>query len=288
MAIIASFAIVFTAGSIHAQQEPMPQTPQTETPKQPAPTKRPKSTKNAKTTTPAKTTGDQTAPAATTEVAAQPITPTEQTDLSGTYAGTFQCDEIGLTGDTTLTITGNQFTTTDGKSGRIVASTTKGYTAVALQMGDAAAAAPTIVSLRGRKSGSKLTLTSVDSAHPCSFNTGSAVAKRRTRKTAPVAVGTEVSSPAEAGPSPADVTAPATGRKSRKAPKTKAPATSTLPATNPTPVPAVPTESPAMPPTQNPSPSPSPSPSGSPSPGPSPEGSPAPSPSPSPSPRPGN
>ena len=40
----------------------------------------------------------------------------------------------GLTGDTTLTINGNEFTTADGKTGRIVASTTGGYTAVALQM----------------------------------------------------------------------------------------------------------------------------------------------------------
>src|SRR5262245_35248028 len=94
MAIIASFAIVLTAGSIHAQQEPMPQTPQTETPKQPAPSKRTKSSRKTKATAPAEPTGDQTAPAATTEVATQAMTPTEQTDLSGTYAGTFQCDEV--------------------------------------------------------------------------------------------------------------------------------------------------------------------------------------------------
>ncbi len=63
---------------------------------------------------------------------------TSQVDLSGTYAGTFvNCDAAGLTGDTTLTITGNQFTTADGKSGRIIASKTRGYTAVALQMSGA-------------------------------------------------------------------------------------------------------------------------------------------------------
>src|SRR5438876_9375060 len=60
---------------------------------------------------------------------------TVQTDLSGTYAGTFNCDELGLTGDTTLTINGNEFTTADGKTGRIVASTSGWYTAVALQVG---------------------------------------------------------------------------------------------------------------------------------------------------------
>src|SRR5918996_5117876 len=66
-----------------------------------------------------------------------------QTDLSGTYTGTFNCEALGLTGDTTLTITGNEFTTADGKSGRIVASTTGGYTAVAFQMSGAEATAPT-------------------------------------------------------------------------------------------------------------------------------------------------
>src|SRR5262245_12247485 len=32
----------------------------------------------------------------------------EPTDLSGTYAGSFNCDVAGLSGETTLTITGNQ------------------------------------------------------------------------------------------------------------------------------------------------------------------------------------
>jgi hypothetical protein len=39
---------------------------------------------------------------------------TTQTDLSGTYTGIFKCDAAGLTGDTTLTINGNEFTTSDG------------------------------------------------------------------------------------------------------------------------------------------------------------------------------
>src|ERR1041385_90383 len=58
------------------------------------------------------------------------------TDLSGTYTGTMDCADAGITGDTTLTITGNTFTTSDGKSGRIVTDTTRGYTAVAMQFGE--------------------------------------------------------------------------------------------------------------------------------------------------------
>src|SRR5688572_13409457 len=110
------------------------------------------------------------------EFAAQdpaPATPAPQNtppDLSGTYAGTFNCDAVGLTGDTTLTITGNQFTTADGKTGRIVASKSGGYTAVAFQVGEMAPAAttgataapatmPQIFSLRARQQGTRLTLT---------------------------------------------------------------------------------------------------------------------------------
>jgi hypothetical protein len=150
------------------------------------------------------------------------MTPVEQTDLSGTYTGTFVCDEAGLSGDTTLTITGNQFTTADGKSGRIVATTTKGYTAVALQVGEmakptpgAAATAPVIISLRGRKNGNRLTLMSPPgSPKACTFTpTGSTAKSRRARGsrqavTPPAATGTEVSNPTEttvpdtAGPTP--------------------------------------------------------------------------------------
>src|SRR5687767_5179464 len=76
---------------------------------------------------------------------------TAQADLSGTYTGTFICDAAGLNGETTLTINGNEFTTAEGKSGRIVATTTRGYTAVALQVNDGTTtptSAPTILSLR--------------------------------------------------------------------------------------------------------------------------------------------
>src|SRR6476646_2765964 len=105
------------------------------------------------------------APAADASVSTAPVGKpaasadvTEQTDLSGTYTGTFDCADAGLTGETTLTITGNQFTTSDGKSGRITAATTRGYTGVALQFGELVMAtgktpgvSPTIVSMRAKK-----------------------------------------------------------------------------------------------------------------------------------------
>ena len=194
-------------------------------------------------------------------------TNTTQVDLSGTYAGTFNCEAAGLVGDTTLTINGNEFTTADGKTGRIVASKTAGYTAVALQVNNSAnaTAAPTIVSVRAKKIGNKLILSPVaGSMQKCSFAPSRAMAKsRRTRQT-PAATGTEVSSPA-AVPS-------------------AVPTESPMPSQKPSPIP---------PPSPTPTPSPSPTPSGSPTPEPAPTatpnpspGEPTPSPTPSPSPSP--
>ncbi len=80
--------------------------------------------------------GTTAVPATEAAATVAPVATTEQTDLSGTYAGTFDCADAGLTGDTTLTINGNQFTTSDGKSGRITAATTQGYTGVAMQFGE--------------------------------------------------------------------------------------------------------------------------------------------------------
>src|SRR5215212_7525193 len=196
---------------------------------------------------------------------------TVQTDLSGTYAGTFNCDAIGLTGETTLTINGNEFTTADGKTGRIVASTTGGYTAVALQLtATDPKATPQVVSLRARKSGTRLTLmpaSGVAAGGRCSFVPGRAVARGRRNQRTPAATGTEVSNPA--------------------AVPTESPSPSAVPTESP-----VPSQTPSPSPSPMPSPMPSPTPSGSPSPGPSPmpmpspsPGEPTPSPSPSPSPR---
>ena len=108
---------------------------------------------------------------------------TVQTDLSGTYTGTFNCEGLGLTGQTTLTINGNEFTTADGKTGRIVAATTDGYTAVALQLNSTdPAAPPQVVSLRARKSGTRLTLLPVSgtaAGQRCSFVPGRTMARGR-------------------------------------------------------------------------------------------------------------
>ena len=182
-----------------------------------------------------------------------PQATTSQVDLSGTYTGTFNCEAAGLVGDTTLTINGNEFTTADGKAGRIVVSKTQGYTAVVLHVNGAdATAPPTIISLRGRQSGNKLTLTSIPGAtQKCTFVPARNVAKGRTPKT-PAATGTEVANPV-----------------------------------------TVEAEKPMPEQTPSPSPSPSPTPSGSPTPAPEPTvtpspspGEPMPSPTPSPSPSP--
>lgn len=196
-----------------------------------------------------------------------PATTTSQVDLSGTYVGTFNCEDAGLVGDTTLTITGNQFTTSDGRTGRIIASKSSGYTAVALQINAAdpsAAATSKVISLRGKKSGNKLTLTPVAGATmKCSFMPSKNVAKTTTKKGTPAATGTDVANPAAM---PAQTPSPS-------------------PEASPTPSPEpVPSPSPGASPTPSGSPRPMPTPAPSPSPG---EPTPTPTPSPSPSPSPG-
>ena len=95
----------------------------------------------------------------------------EQTDLSGTYTGKVKHgDQPAM--DATLTITGSNFTMASGSdthSGRITAVTTCGYTAVTVMMGDLTPPAPgpnppaalPAMSLRAKKVGNSLTLTSV-------------------------------------------------------------------------------------------------------------------------------
>ena len=107
-----------------------------------------------------------------------PMPESPQLDISGTYEGTFNCPDAGVTGEQTLTITGNTFTLSDGKSGRITSATTRGYTGVTMQFGELVLASrenptgtrPVIVSMRARKSGNRLTLSTVPNARQvCGF-----------------------------------------------------------------------------------------------------------------------
>jgi hypothetical protein len=120
----------------------------------------------------------------------------EQTDLSGTYTGKADHGNGQPAQDATLTITGNNFTMTSGSethSGRVTAVTTCGYIGVTMMMGDLTPPAPgpnpppplQAVSLRAKKVGDKLWLTSVPGeAMKVSFTpTGAAKGKPRKKKT---------------------------------------------------------------------------------------------------------
>ena len=96
----------------------------------------------------------------------------EQTDLSGTYTGRVGYTDVVMAGDATLTISGNDFTLTNGQmtqEGRVVAVTTCNYTAVTMRFGKDASLAPSatppppipIVSLRARRTGNGLVLETV-------------------------------------------------------------------------------------------------------------------------------
>jgi len=117
----------------------------------------------------------------------------EQTDLSGTYTGKLKHGDEPVK-DATLTITGNNFTMTTGSdthSGRITAVTTCGYTAVTIMMGDLTPpppgpnppAAHPAMSLRAKKVGDSLTLTTVPGEpQVASFTTGGGAMKAKPRK----------------------------------------------------------------------------------------------------------
>lgn len=125
----------------------------------------------------------------------------EQTDLSGTYTGKINFPEGGMTGEATLTITGNNWTMTAGSethSGRITAVTTCGYTGVTMMSGDLTPPPPSpnppaarpAVSLRAKKVGDRMTLTSVPGEKRMfSFSTGGGMMKKagssRRRSTKP-------------------------------------------------------------------------------------------------------
>jgi hypothetical protein len=92
-------------------------------------------------------------------------------DLSGTYTGTINYSEGGMSGDATLTINGNDFTLTSGSTtqeGRIVAVNTCHYIGATMVFGKWQAAAPgaaqppllPIISVTAKKAGGGITLTS--------------------------------------------------------------------------------------------------------------------------------
>jgi len=89
----------------------------------------------------------------------------QQSDLSGTYTGVVEYPDGGMSGAATLTITGNQFTLESGgttATGRVTAVTTQGYTAVTMRFGEGTeGTTPPTISLRARRAGDRLTLTTV-------------------------------------------------------------------------------------------------------------------------------
>jgi hypothetical protein len=116
----------------------------------------------------------------------------EQADLSGTYTGKVNYPDAGLTGDATLTITGNNFTLTAGsstQSGRVTAVTTCGYTGATMMFGDLTPRTPSpnpppalpAVSLRAKKVGDRVTLMTVP-GEKRSFSFGSVAAAKAPRK----------------------------------------------------------------------------------------------------------
>lgn len=160
---------------------------------------------------------------AQTGAQSQAVMPSEQTDLSGTYTGTINFPDGGMSGEATLTIQGNTFTLTSGgttKTGRITAVTTRGYTAVTMQFdgqatGGQQAPPAMIISLRARRNGDQLTLTSVSGeTRQFSFVSGGTAQARRGRgrrgRAAKPAESATPATPAEPGQQSATPAEPAT------------------------------------------------------------------------------
>lgn len=83
-------------------------------------------------------------------------------DLSGTYTGTINYAEGGMTGEATLTLTSNTFTITAGsatQSGTLSARSWPGYTALSMRFGETLPA--TIISTRAWHRGRTLRIQSV-------------------------------------------------------------------------------------------------------------------------------
>jgi hypothetical protein len=94
--------------------------------------------------------------------------------LDGTYTGTINYPDAGMTGDATLTITGNNFTLESGgntQTGTLTTQAFPGQTAVSMRFGTELPAK--ILSLRGKKTGSGLMLMNTSGeSHQFSFHSG--------------------------------------------------------------------------------------------------------------------
>ena len=141
---------------------------------------KPKPRRHTRTAKPAATTGEATMATPKKTGKCDP-TQQEQTDLSGTYTGKMKHGDEPVQ-DATLTITGNSFTGSMGGqtiSGRIVAVTTCGYTAVTIMHEGETHA----MSLRAKKVGGNLTLTSVPGEpQKIMFTTGGGAMKPKPRR----------------------------------------------------------------------------------------------------------
>ena len=136
----------------------------------------------------------------------------EQTDLSGTYTGKADHGNGEPPQDTTLTITGNTFSMTSGSethNGRITAVKTCGYIGVTMMMGDLTPPAPSpnppaalpAVSLRAKKVGDKLWLTSVPGeTMKVSFTPTGGGAMKKQRKHRATTKKTDAGAPAKTTP----------------------------------------------------------------------------------------
>ena len=135
----------------------------------------------------------------------------EQTDLSGTYTGKADHGNGQPPQDTTLTITGNNFTMTSGSethSGRITAVKTCGYIGVTMMMGDLTPPTPSpnppaplpAVSLRAKKVGDKLWLMSVPGEKMKVSFTPTGAAKGKPKKKRTSTKKTEPAAPAKTTP----------------------------------------------------------------------------------------
>ena len=148
--------------------------------------------------------------------------------LDGTYTGTINYPGGNMTGDATLTITGNTFTLESGgttQTGTLTSQSFPGQTAVSMRFGTDTPAK--IVSLRAKKTGNGIWLMNT-SGEPqvFSFHSGGGGMgggrrgrhrRRRGTMAAPPAPPAETTAPAagETPATPTETAAPATGRRRR-------------------------------------------------------------------------